>query len=81
MATVYLPRQVASLTGGVDRVEVRPGQYRAVMAELDERFPGLRGALERDMMVAIDGEIIAEPLLEPVGPDSEVHFLARISGG
>jgi hypothetical protein len=31
--------------------------------------------------VAIDGEIYSDPLLEPVGPQSEVHFLPAISGG
>jgi hypothetical protein len=34
-----------------------------------------------NMAVAIDGEIIHDPFLEAVGPDSEVHFLFRISGG
>jgi hypothetical protein len=33
------------------------------------------------MAVAIDGEIIEDPLLEPIRPESEIHFLPRISGG
>jgi len=31
--------------------------------------------------VAIDGEITNEPLLEPLEPESEVHFLPRVGGG
>jgi hypothetical protein len=31
--------------------------------------------------VAIDGEIFNDPMLEAVGPDSEVHFLPRVGGG
>jgi hypothetical protein len=33
------------------------------------------------MAVAIDGDIIVDPLLEPIGPDSEVHFLHFVAGG
>ena len=31
--------------------------------------------------VAIDGDIIHDPFLDPVGPNSEVYFLHRIEGG
>jgi hypothetical protein len=31
--------------------------------------------------VAVDGEIIQEALLEPLGPNSEVHFLPSFGGG
>ena len=37
--------------------------------------------LEAGMAIAIDGEIYADPFLEPIGPDSEVYFLPRIGGG
>jgi hypothetical protein len=33
------------------------------------------------MAIAIDGEIIHEPLLETVGDNSEVHFFHFIAGG
>ncbi len=81
MAVVFLPRQVSHLTGDAERVEVDAGSYRELMAALERRFPGVREAIEKDMAVAIDGEIINEPLLERIEADSEVHFLARISGG
>ena len=45
------------------------------------RFPALRESLDAGTAVSIDGEIINEPLLEPVGETSEVHFLPQISGG
>ena len=53
---------------------------RRLLAELERRFPGLGEALA-GAAVAIDGEIFPDPLLEPVGPDSEVHFLPRVGGG
>ena len=45
-----------------------------------ERFPALDESLSATA-VSIDGEIIQDPFLEPVGPDSEVHFLPQIGGG
>jgi molybdopterin converting factor small subunit len=81
MATVVFSRNLQPHTGGVVRVDVEPGPVRDVIRQLIRRFPELRPHLESNMAVSIDGEIIQEPLLEPVGPDSEVHFLPPISGG
>jgi molybdopterin converting factor small subunit len=53
---------------------------RELLAELERRFPGLGAALAGSA-VAIDGEIFPDPLLEPVGKGSEVHFLPRVGGG
>ncbi len=81
MAHVVLPRTVAELTGGLLRIDVDGADVRAVIAALDARFAGFAEQIEGRMAVAIDGEIVAEPLLEAVGPDSEVHFLPRLGGG
>ena len=48
--------------------------------ELKTRWPDLNDSLERTA-VAIDGQIYQDPLLEPIEPDSEVFFMARIEGG
>ncbi len=81
MATVFLPRGLARLTGGREQVVIEAASFRELVAALEARFPGLREPLESGMAVAIDGEIVEEPLLEPIRPGSEVHFLPRISGG
>jgi sulfur-carrier protein len=75
-----LPRALRDRTGGSDRVRVEAADVRRLLAELERRFPGLGEALA-GAAVAIDGEIFPDPLLEPVGPDSEVHFLPRVGGG
>ncbi|MCH8257301.1 MAG: hypothetical protein IIA75_05285 [Proteobacteria bacterium] len=51
------------------------------MAELLNRYEKLTEDEILNMAVSIDGEIIHDPLLEAVSPESEVHFLFRISGG
>ena len=54
---------------------------RRLIAALEQRFPGIGPELEREMAVAIDGQIYQDPFLERIAPDSEVYFLPRIGGG
>ena len=81
VATVVLPSRLAEWTGGVERIDVEAADVRQLIAALDARFPGIGAKLRDDTAIAIDGEIINEPLLERIEPDSEVHFLPPISGG
>lgn len=82
MANVILNREIArQFTGGETEIKVLSDNIRAVIRELDERFPGVGAVLRQDMAVAIDGEIYQHILLEAVGPDSEVAFIPAIEGG
>ena len=84
MPTVILSRDVAQrFTGGDVRIELAAAAntVRAVMRELDNRYPGLGEVLRGPMAVAIDGQIYQDCLLEPVAADSEVCFLPAIDGG
>ena len=82
MATVILNREIArQFTDGAAEIDVVSDNIRAVIRELDARFPGVGAVLRHDMAVAIDGEIYQDVLLEPVGPNSEVAFIPAIEGG
>ena len=81
MAIVVFPRAWQQHTDGAERVEVEASDVRSLVSGLRARFPGLAPLLSEEHAVAIDGEIVNDPLLEPVEPDSEVHFLPRLSGG
>jgi molybdopterin synthase sulfur carrier subunit len=81
MATVTLPASFGPWTGGAEQVDIDARDVRQLIRALDERFPGLGVKLGDGVAIAIDGEIINDPLLEPIEPDSEVHFLPPISGG
>ena len=81
MATVVLASRLDQWTGGVKRLEIEAPSVRQLIDALEERFPGLGEQLREGTAVAIDGEIIQDALLEPIGPDSEVHFLPSVSGG
>ena len=82
MANVIINREIArQYTDGQTDIEVTSDNIRAVIRELDARFPGVGQVLRTDMAVAIDGEIYQHVLLEPVGPDSEGAFIPAIEGG
>lgn len=89
MARVFIPRRLQALTGGATQVVAPGAPVRQVVDELEAQFPGIReklcdaqrDALARGLAITVDG-VASEPgLLERVGPDSEIHFLAAIAGG
>ena len=82
MAVVVLQGDLARrYTAGRMELEVEARDYRQLLAELERRYPGIGVALSGRVAVAIDGEIHADPLLQAIGPQSEVHFLPVIAGG
>ena len=81
MARVVFSGAMRRLVDGACEVEVDASDVRELMRALEGRFPGISQELGTGMSIAIDGEIIQDPLLEPIGPDSEVHFLPAVQGG
>lgn len=80
MAKVVFSSELQRYTGE-EETTVAATAYRDLIAELVDRYEDLETDELMKMAVAIDGEIIHDPLLESVGADSEIHFLYRISGG
>lgn len=66
---------------GTDQLDLEVADYLELTRFLQERFPGIGKAIEEQMMVAIDGELVYEPLLESIADANEVHFLPKISAG
>jgi molybdopterin synthase sulfur carrier subunit len=87
MATAVIPSLLRGLTGGKERVRVSGRNLREVIEDLERQFPGIRSQLTEDgelrssIAVSIDGEIATGGLLEPVGQESEIHFLPALGGG
>ena len=80
MIHVVIPSGLRTFTG-IERVELAARDVRSVVKELDARFPGFAERLGERFAVAIDGEIVQDPWLEPVPTGSELHFLPPLSGG
>lgn len=80
MALVIFSSELQRLTGE-EQATVAAADYRELVDQLTQRYEQLERNDLMEMAVAIDGEIIHDPLLEAVGEHSEVHFLHKISGG
>ncbi len=81
MAKVFFNERLRAFTGSTESVDVDAANYRELVGVLAAQFPGIESVIANDSAVAIDGVIISEPWLDPLQPDSEVHFLARLGGG
>ncbi len=68
-------------TGGVTEFAVEATSLRAVIKEMDRRFPGLGEHLEEETTVAIDGELHEVGYYQQIGPGAEVFFIPKLEGG
>ncbi len=86
MARVYIPAQLAKLTGGLREVDASGASLREVIDSLDTAFPGLRDTLvdgdrlRAGLAAAVDN-VLASGLRQPVRESSEVVFLPALKGG
>ena len=81
MAHVHFSSGLRRFTDGVVEVTVEASTVRQMISALDDRFPGIGDHLRSGVSVAIDGEVVADALYEPLPEDAEVHFLETIRGG
>jgi len=80
VATVHLPSDFASATGGLDQVVIEAPRVHELMLALAEKFPDIAPRLAA-MAVAIDGDIYNDAEFMAVGDASQIHFVPRIAGG
>lgn len=87
MAAVWIPALLRDLTAGRTQVSAPGRTVGEVVDALDARYPGLKGRLCEQgrlspaVAVLVDGRRAPLGLEEPVGEDSEVHFVPAVSGG
>jgi molybdopterin converting factor small subunit len=80
VATVHLPANWATATGGTLELTIDAARVADVMRTIAARFPALAPELAT-MAVAIDGEIHADAEYIDLTPESEIHLVPRVSGG
>ncbi len=81
LARVVFSGALRRLADGASELEVDASNVRELVHKIVQRFPGISLELLSGMSIAIDGDIIQDPLLEPIEPDSEIHFLPAVQGG
>ncbi|HEX5478350.1 MAG TPA: MoaD/ThiS family protein [Dehalococcoidia bacterium] len=86
MVTVRLPASLQPLAGGAASVESDGATLRALIDDLERRFPDLgerlleAGAIRGDVMIAVGADETRE-LDAPLPDGAEVHILPAIAGG
>ena len=86
MATVHIPAMLRPLAGGNATVRAEGSTLRAVIADLERQFEGLRGrivdeaGIRPEIGIAI-GAAEAFTLSDPVTEESEVYIIPAIAGG
>jgi sulfur-carrier protein len=87
MAVVWIPPLARDLSGGQAQVAVSGATVAQVMNGLDAAFPGMKARLcsGDDLVpfiaVFVDGRRGQLRMLEPVGEQSEIHFVPAQTGG
>jgi molybdopterin converting factor small subunit len=82
MAVVYIPTLLREFTGGEACFQLEGDCVADLLNQLEERFPGIRARLLRpNVVIALDGEMATHGEADSVNQDTEVHFVAAISGG
>ncbi len=87
MPVVWIPPLLRELTNGQDKLIVPGETVRIVIANLNERYPGIEarlcedGRLRSNIAVVVDGVTSRQRLRHRLNETSEVHFVPAISGG
>ena len=68
-------------THGLTEFEVSANTFRRLVAELEQRFPGLGAHVEEYMAIAIDGVIYQDAYHAPLKPNSEIVLIPKIGAG
>jgi molybdopterin converting factor small subunit len=78
---VVLTGSLREIAGSDAEIEIDASNVRDLLRELETHVPGISQKVEDGLSIALDGDIIQDPMLEPIGPNTEVHFLPPIRGG
>ncbi len=81
MVEVQLWASLQSYAEGQKVVTVEARNIREMLAALVARHPGLKVFIDEGVSVAINGEIYADSLVEPIPEGAEVVLMQRLRGG
>jgi molybdopterin converting factor small subunit len=81
LAKVILSGRLRDAAGVTGPIEIDARNVRELLHKLEAKVPGISRRIDAGLSIAIDGDIVPDPLLEALGPDSEIHFLPSIQGG
>jgi molybdopterin synthase sulfur carrier subunit len=69
-------------TNGEKEFDLEVRNFRGIIKQLDDRFPGLGAHLEEETSVAIDGQIHENTAyFQQIRDGSEIFFIPKLEGG
>ena len=78
---MILSGRLRELSGVSGPIEIDARDVRELLRKLEAHVPGIGKKVDEGLSIAIDGDIVQDPLLEPLEAESEIHFLPPIQGG
>ena len=87
MAKVFLPYELRRLADGKGEVDVPGATLGEMVNNLEATYPGISdrllqdGRLKPGLAAVVGYAATRQGLLQPLEPDTEVHFVPAISGG
>ncbi len=81
MVRVEIWGSLRAATGGAAEVQVEASNIRELLDRLVDVHPGFKSQIERGVSVSIDGKMYRDSWFTPIGPESEVVLLPRLTGG
>ena len=87
MAVVWIPSLLREFTNGQETVTIPGSTVGEIIDGLELAYPGIKGrlcdatGLRSGMAVSVDAQVARFGLRQPVGENSEVHFVPAIAGG
>ncbi|MDJ0824914.1 MAG: MoaD/ThiS family protein [Rhodobacter sp.] len=81
MVEVTLWGSLAALVDGQKQIEVDAKDIRELFRKLAERYPALRGPIENDIAVSVDGVIYRDSWSKELPEDAEIFLMRRLVGG
>ena len=87
MAKVFLPYDLRRFADGKGELDVPGATLGEMVNNLEATFPGITdhllqdGRLKPGLAAVVGYAATRQGLLQPLEPDTEVHFVPAISGG
>lgn len=81
MVKVIIWGSLRSATDGLAEVEVKAHNFKQVLTQLEQNYPGLQNQIAAGVSLAIDGKIYRDAWFTPINEDSEVVLMPYMLGG
>jgi molybdopterin converting factor small subunit len=81
MVEVTLSGSLIALAENEEQVNVEAKDIRELFRKLVERYPLLKGVIESDIAVSINGVIYRDDWSKKLPEDAEVFLMRRLAGG